>query len=790
MEEKTFTKEDARERLSRLVNNGYEPLPCIPHDAELTPSTSIKPMDRGKVPGHILLDGTWIGSKGWTAVEVTQDTIVRWVKDVAAGAGICIRTGTTVGIDIDVTDKELASKIEALFIKGLGVAPRRVGNSPKSLLVYRTGVPLKKSAMVFVHDGRGDEQRIEVLGSGQQFVAFGIHPKTRNPYEWHGGDPYQTKLADLSDITPDLIDACIEDVCELMAEQGYSAKSVKRSSGSSRRKLIGDPALTGVPEIAVRALAVLANDYDREEWVKKSAAFKAAVGGDESYYSAFERWCLQWREDRDGGVVTNRPEDARKIWDSIRDAEVGFEHLMRSAIHRLKTEEGDPTAFHDALAAWRRGRVSPTVEMEIIPNDRVDVTPDMPPDLLLSPGLVGAIGRYHDSVSHRVAPIYGIAAGLSAVSALAGGRYFLRMPTSDASTNLYIMCLGGSGSGKEGVRGVVKTVLKIAEMDTATSAASEAALLRHLHKRGDVLWMPDEFGRHLKFAGNPNGGHQYQFISCVMKTYGLFFSATERCVYADTKNNIDPVISPYLSVLATATPSSLTEALTNAAVVDGTLNRFIVINIGDSPIPFRDGPKGAMNNDLEVEIHGLSALTYLGSKRTGKIAIDPDDGAVGLLIGYRDEADEMRVAAERRRCPSEPLWARSYENALRVAAVVALGDSDPFAPRLTVDHARWAITYMRWSTGQSIRLLGAIGDTQTERDGKAIIRYVEDCIESPKNDLNRKGWVSKSQITRRFQQVKKHDRDNILHDLVEGGFLIRESGGGPTRPSELFKPGG
>ena len=32
-------------------------------------------------------------------------------------------------------------------------------------------------------------QKIELLCDGQQLVAFGIHPDTRKPYRWIGGEP-------------------------------------------------------------------------------------------------------------------------------------------------------------------------------------------------------------------------------------------------------------------------------------------------------------------------------------------------------------------------------------------------------------------------------------------------------------------------------------------------------------------------------------------------------------------------------------------------------------------------
>ena len=77
-------------------------------------------------------------------------------------------------------------------------------------------------------------------------------------------------------------------------------------------------------------------------------------------------------------------------------------------------------------------------------------------------------------------------AALASMSALAGGQYRVNMPFGPASTNLFILALGGTGSGKEAPRGVVKEVLKIAGNSRAElSAASDVALLQKLNVRSD-----------------------------------------------------------------------------------------------------------------------------------------------------------------------------------------------------------------------------------------------------------------------------------------------------------------
>lgn len=75
-------------------------------------------------------------------------------------------------LDIDVDDVALVQRIRATAIMAWGEAPMRVrDNSPRCLLAYRAaaGEPPKRQLA-------GKRGKVEVLGHGQQFVAYGRHP--------------------------------------------------------------------------------------------------------------------------------------------------------------------------------------------------------------------------------------------------------------------------------------------------------------------------------------------------------------------------------------------------------------------------------------------------------------------------------------------------------------------------------------------------------------------------------------------------------------------------------------
>ena len=145
-----------------LLDNGYAPIPIRPGK---------------KVPAV----------SRWSRVEIDAARVENWSADHPQ-CGIGLRTGDLVGVDIDILDADLAWQIGELAARRLGETLMRVGCWPKRLLLYRTDAPFPKI----------DAKPVEILGAGQQFVAFGTHPGTGRPYDWPGREtPLDLRLDDL-----------------------------------------------------------------------------------------------------------------------------------------------------------------------------------------------------------------------------------------------------------------------------------------------------------------------------------------------------------------------------------------------------------------------------------------------------------------------------------------------------------------------------------------------------------------------------------------------------------------
>ena len=148
---------------------------------------ALRLFDNGYLPIPIVRDQKRPAVNRWSAIPIDLAQVERWAVDFP-DCGVGLRTGGLVGIDIDILDPDIAYQMGALVEARLGATLMRVGLWPKRLYLYRTEQPFRKMAI----------DKVEVLGLGQQFVAFGIHPATKQPFRWPADDsPLDFPLGDL-----------------------------------------------------------------------------------------------------------------------------------------------------------------------------------------------------------------------------------------------------------------------------------------------------------------------------------------------------------------------------------------------------------------------------------------------------------------------------------------------------------------------------------------------------------------------------------------------------------------
>jgi hypothetical protein len=176
-----------------------------------------------------LLDGGWVPVPssplnksctiiGWSTLAVTEFHIENWGRTCPSQSNtslVCGRNYFTIDLDI-VSDPELARRMMALAFQHLGFTPFiRIGRAPKLLLVYRCASGGIRSESYLAASGTGD--RIDILATGRNFVAYGIHPETHKPYKWVGpANPLEDTPAEAPIVNQAQVEALLDAADKIM----------------------------------------------------------------------------------------------------------------------------------------------------------------------------------------------------------------------------------------------------------------------------------------------------------------------------------------------------------------------------------------------------------------------------------------------------------------------------------------------------------------------------------------------------------------------------------------------
>ena len=282
------------------------------------------------------------GIDGWQSMHATPAHVRKWVGEGFENGNIGIVTSHNPAVDLDIYDAEMAEKMEAWVLSQFPDAPVRIGRAPKRLLVFSAVEAFSKVYADYV-DQRGTKHRVEVLGDGQQFVAYGIHPDTKRPFQWMSLDePLDTPADMLPELTHAKAREIVDKFGEFAKEAGWTYKG--GSAGSNRAMVAAgddDALLSLKPTLKItlaevqHALSFVdgADDYDR--WLMVGMALHHQSRGRQGGLDVWHEWSQQ-AHNYDSNVLDEK-------WESFKDLRGGntvtFASVLKIANENEKKEK-------------------------------------------------------------------------------------------------------------------------------------------------------------------------------------------------------------------------------------------------------------------------------------------------------------------------------------------------------------------------------------------------------------------------------------------------------------------
>ena len=234
----------------------------------------------------------------WQRTKSKQSHIKSWIDYGRGNYGIGILAETTHAVDLDITNENVLESLRDYCIERVGKTYQRTGKPPKTLLPYRAPLnPLSKQSTAF-KDAEGSVHRVEILGKGQQWVAFGIHPEINKPYSW----AFDQSILELPREQLPILDASaatdiLKKFGELAEEQGWLPYAEHRAI--TKREFENDAAaiLAGIEapledidrtRLATDLAVIPANDYHR--WIEVGMALHHQFRGGKQGFNLWNAW--------------------------------------------------------------------------------------------------------------------------------------------------------------------------------------------------------------------------------------------------------------------------------------------------------------------------------------------------------------------------------------------------------------------------------------------------------------------------------------------------------------------
>lgn len=400
---------------------------------------------------------------------------------------------------------------------------------------------------------------------------------------------------------------------------------------------------------------------------------------------------------------------------------------------------------------------------------------ELPEHLTHLPGLVGALTDWITDTALYPQRGLSLGAALTLVGTAAGRH--LAGPTR-SGTHLYVVCLAPSGAGKDHPLNAIAPILDAAGMRAHIGPSqfiSMPAVIRFLQRVPLSVCAMDEFGSFLKRINSRRASGFEGAISGMLRTaWGCSFKAMATPEWA--QQNSATIFSPALSIYGAVTAPDFYSSLEGADVTNGILNRFLVIETKSEPqerAPLADPtavPKSISDSLRAIYQRNPLAMLCQSEKSPAydclAITADAEQIRRGLVEQIRKEAVEDRTLA--------PFLARTAENAIRLATIMAIGRA---STQIDATDMAWARELALWATRTLAHGAGLyIADSDTQAAANAVRRAIQE----------RGGRVKRRDLLQAMKhRYKRRELDDVIMGLAEAEDIliekiVPEGGGTPS----------
>lgn len=431
-----------------------------------------------------------------------------------------------------------------------------------------------------------------------------------------------------------------------------------------------------------------------------------------------------------------------------------------------------------AMEEWEEGQRL-AIEEWIKPSKSCDGA--LPPQgtLCLPPGFVGQLAHFIYKQAPRPVAEVAIVGALGLMAGIAGRTWHI----PGSGLNLYIVLVARSAIGKEAMHSGIAKIITAATMQCPMAAnfvdfcdyVSGPALVKACLTNQSFVNVAGEIGhKFLAMAVDKDAS-----MRSLRKTLTALYSKSGPSdvaggiAYSNQENNVASAQGVAFSLIGETTPGTFYESITDGMMRDGFMSRFCVIEYGGdrpakNPDPVQRAPQALVDNIVRIIDHAELATT----RGTFQEIIFSDE-ARALLDRFESECDAAIHAAGDDENVRQ-LWNRAHLKALRVAALLAVGDNY-LNPIVAAEQAEWAVALMRHGIAAFDRRIrqGEVGEGSDGGREQKVLDLCREFLTMPADKtpsylkegapFQRNGIVPRKFLQQRTQRLAAFERHKLGH---------------------------
>ena len=403
----------------------------------------------------------------------------------------------------------------------------------------------------------------------------------------------------------------------------------------------------------------------------------------------------------------------------------------------------------------------------------------IPERLFRVPGFVSRVMDF--TLSAAPYPNTGLAfCGAMALQSFLAGRKVCT--PGDLRTNIYLLALASSGTGKEFPRKVNSHVLYRVGLagSLGDKFASGEGIQDALVRSGSLLFQNDEMDGVLRQINLDHENRRESIPNILLTLYTSAGDVYPIRVKAGQKEAVQ-VDQPHLTLFGTATPQHFYESLSRRMLTNGFFARMSIIDVGrrgagQTPGSPRHMPDAILDTARWwVEFSPGSGNLQDFHPMPREVPFTPDAAAAvdqlrALTEAEYDRADEAKDEVGR------TAWSRTCENAKKLALIYACSEGHE-NPVIGLPAVEWATAFAMHQTSRQLYLAATY---------VAENPFHAECLKLTRKLKEAGGRMGRRQLMRAMR-CKATDFDQIVSTLIQQGDIEPVTIPTRTKPAQGFQ---